>query len=146
MNSSHKCNVFTWIWPAGGSLSWCLLHKNCSPTFSHPSPLRRYFSITSIGTHRIIAFSLSPEKQRYLLINSKLISQGGQFVFCYLEALSLASNELQSLVDLQKIKHLPLLMELDVSFNLVEELDEGKLITSMHTFTFRHTVILQLRQ
>lgn len=51
---------------------------------------------------------------------------GGCAEFIYLEALSLAHNQLTELgEDLLQIKHLPLLMELDLSHNRLEAFDEG---------------------
>jgi Leucine-rich repeat (LRR) protein len=53
-------------------------------------------------------------------------SSGADLEFIYLEALSLAHNHLTVLADgLLQIKHLPLLMELDVSHNQLDALDEG---------------------
>lgn len=47
------------------------------------------------------------------------------FVFRYIEALSLESNKLTSLRGLEKVLHLPLLIELNVSNNLIESVDDG---------------------
>jgi hypothetical protein len=59
-------------------------------------------------------------------------SSGDDAEFIYLEALSLAHNQLTFLGDgLLQIKHLPLLMELDVSHNQLDALDEGAALLSL---------------
>ena len=69
-----------------------------------------------------------PKEMLPFMMDMSAHEQG--FVFRYLEALSLESNKLKSLRGLEKVLHLPLLIELNVSNNGVEIVEEGNLISA----------------
>lgn len=82
-------------------------------------------------SNRSLKGLIPPPHELEEFIRPSFSSSGNDAEFIYLEALSLAHNQLTFLGDgLLQIKHLPLLMELDVSHNQLDTLDEGTLSSS----------------